>query len=48
MVTQGMIDLETLGTTHDSVVLTIGAAKFNPFNTSEPFEKLYLKLQGKF
>jgi len=44
MVAQGMIDLETLGTTQDAVVLTIGAAKFNPFNTSEPFEKLYLKL----
>ena len=28
MVTQGMIDLETLGTSYDSVVLTIGAAKF--------------------
>lgn len=44
MVTQGMIDLETLGTSYDAVVLTIGAAKFNPFNTSEPVEKLYLKL----
>ncbi len=44
MVTQGMIDLETLGTSYDSVVLTIGAAKFNPFNTTEPHSKLYLKL----
>tara|TARA_Y100000004_G_scaffold196483_1_gene266632 strand:- start:316 stop:858 length:543 start_codon:yes stop_codon:yes gene_type:complete len=44
MVTHGMIDLETLGTTQDSVVLTIGAAKFSPFNTNEPTDKLYLKL----
>lgn len=44
MVSQGMIDLETLGTSYDSVVLTIGAAKFTPFNNSEPREKLYLKL----
>jgi len=41
---QGMVDLETLGTTQDAVVLTIGAAKFNPFNTDEPVDKLYLKL----
>ena len=44
MVKHGMIDLETLGNTHDTVVLTIGACKFNPFTNEEPFEKLHLKL----
>lgn len=39
-----MIDLETLGVTHDCVVLTLGAVKFDPFNTDEPTHPLYLRL----
>ena len=44
MVKHGMIDLETLGTTPNSVVLTIGAVKFDPFTNDEPIERLHLKL----
>ena len=42
-----MIDLETLNTTPDSTILTIGAVKFDPFGreTQEPkMEKFYVKV----
>jgi exodeoxyribonuclease VIII len=41
-----MLDLETLGVTPDSVILTIGAVKFDPFDiNSEPgLNPLYLRL----
>jgi len=39
-----MIDLETLSTQQDAVVLTIGACKFNPFSFDEPTERLHFKL----
>ena len=38
MTTHAMIDLETLGTGPDCVVLTIGGVKFNPNDISEPWE----------
>lgn len=41
-----MLDLETLSTTHDSVVLTLGAVKFDPFTLQEPFEDLYMRLNA--
>jgi len=39
-----MLDLETLATTPQSVVLTIGAVKFNPYTLDEPQPGLYLRL----
>jgi len=39
-----MIDLETLGVDPDSVILTLGAVKFDPFTDSEPHSEVYLKL----
>jgi exodeoxyribonuclease VIII len=42
-----MIDLETLATSPNAAVLTIGAVKFDPFNieTDNPTcEKLYIKV----
>ena len=39
----GMIDLETLGVNPDSVVMTLGAIKFNPFQNEEPHSPLYLR-----
>lgn len=36
-----MIDLETLGTRPDCVVLTIGAVKFDPRTKAEPAAQLY-------
>ena len=39
MVKHAMLDLETLSTESNAVVLTIGGCKFNPFNNDEPFEK---------
>ena len=44
MIKHGMIDTETLATGQDAVILSIGCAKFNPFDNEEPSEKLYLKL----
>lgn len=36
-----MVDLETLGTTHNSVILTLGAVRFNPWeNPTDDLEKL--------
>ena len=43
MATHGMIDLETLGVNPDSVVLTVGAIKFDPFSNTEPHTPLYLR-----
>lgn len=40
----GMIDLETLGVDPHSVILTLGAIKFNPYSDDEPHSELYLKL----
>ena len=33
MTTHAMIDIETLGTKPDAVVLTIGGVKFNPYDS---------------
>ena len=38
-----MIDLETLGVEPDSVVMTLGAIKFDPFSNTEPHTPLYLR-----
>ena len=43
MTTHAMIDLETLGTGPDCVVLTIGGVKFNPNDISEPWEEFYYR-----
>ena len=43
MATHGMIDLETLGVNPDSVIITVGAIKFNPFDNAEPYNPLYLR-----
>lgn len=41
-----MIDLETLGTTPQSVILTIGGIKFDPFRLNkEPHSEFYVKLE---
>ena len=39
----GMIDLETLGTSPDTVILTLGAIKFDPYTDVEPHSGLYLR-----
>ena len=39
MATHAMIDIETLGTEPDSVVLSVGAVKFNPFTLTDPHAK---------
>ena len=41
MAIHGMIDLETLGVEPDSVIITLGAIKFNPFSDDEPDKGLY-------
>ena len=35
MSTHAMIDLETLGTQPDCVILTLGGIKFNPYNKED-------------
>ena len=42
MATHAMIDIETLGTEPDSVVLSAGAVKFNPFTLTDPHAKTFL------
>ena len=41
-----MLDLETLSTKQNSVVLTLGAVKFNAFSLQEPHEELYLRIDA--
>lgn len=38
-----MIDLETLGTSSDCVILTLGAVKFSPLTSAEPSDALYIR-----
>lgn len=43
MTIHAMIDLETLGTSPDCAVLTIGGVKFNPNAISEPYQPFYYR-----
>ena len=43
MTTHAMIDLETLGTGPDCVVLTIGGVKFNPNEVSDTHNEFYYR-----
>lgn len=43
MATHAMIDIETLGTEPDCVVLSVGAVKFDPFTSHEPHAKTLWK-----
>ena len=45
MTTHAMIDLETLGTKQDTVILTIGGVKFNPNAISEHHSELYYRFE---
>ena len=44
MTTHAMIDIETLGTKPDAVVLTIGGVKFNPYTSEEPHTPFSVRL----
>lgn len=44
MAIHSMIDLETLGTQPDSVIISLGVIKFDPFSDNEPYDGQYLKL----
>lgn len=45
MATAVMLDLETLGTRPDTVILTLGAVKFDPFDPdSEPGPGIYMRM----
>jgi len=45
MATAVMLDLETLGTRPDTVILTLGAVKFDPFDPDrEPGPSLYMRM----
>ena len=43
MTTHATIDLETLSTKPDAVVLTIGAIKFDPFTNDPPYSDFYYR-----
>lgn len=45
MPTHATIDIETLSTKPDAVVLTIGGIKFNPFTKEEPHSEFYYRLE---
>ena len=44
MAIHAMIDLETLDTSVDAVILTVGAIKFDPLSNSEPYAEMYHRL----
>ena len=46
MAIHGMIDLETLDTRPEAVVLTVGAIKFNPFTREDPHSEMYYRLDA--
>ena len=39
-----MIDLETLSTNPDAVVLTVGGVKFDPNSTMKPYSEMYFRV----
>jgi exodeoxyribonuclease VIII len=39
-----MIDIETIDTLDSAVILSIGAVKFNPWDTTEPHSPMYVRL----
>ena len=39
-----MIDLETLSTNPDAVILTVGGVKFDPNTTMAPYDELYFRV----
>ena len=43
MPTHATIDLETLSTKPDAVLLTIGAIKFDPFTNDPPYNEFYYR-----
>lgn len=43
MPTHIMVDLETLDFKPSSVILTLGAIKFDPYSNAEPYDPLYLR-----
>ena len=44
MTTHAMIDIETLATTPEAVILSVGGVKFDPYTNQEPHTFLDLKL----
>ena len=44
MTTHAMIDIETLATTPEAVVLSVGGVKFDPYTNQEPHSFLDLSL----
>lgn len=44
MTTHAMIDIETLATKPDAVVLTVGGIKFNPYSSEEPHTPFSVRL----
>lgn len=45
MATHATIDLETLDVKPSTVVLTLGAVKFDPLSTQEPYSELYFRFE---
>ena len=46
MSTHAMIDIETLGTLPESVILSVGGVKFDPFTSNEPHDGKHWKLDA--
>ena len=44
MTTHAMIDIETLATSPEAVILSVGGVKFDPYTNEEPHSGLYLRL----
>lgn len=42
-----MVDLETLGTGHNAVILSIGAVKFDPHDASVPMDRFYVRVSAE-
>ena len=42
MATHAMIDIETLGTKPNAVILSVGGVKFDPFTNNPPFKSVWM------
>ncbi len=44
MAIHAMVDIETLGTKEDAVILTVGGVKFDPYTDKEPYDRFLMAI----
>ena len=44
MAIHAMVDIETLGTKEDAVILTVGGVKFDPYTDKDPYDRFLMAI----